>query len=1119
MANRLLAVEDWKRIYEAFQQVDLASYDFENLRRVFLDYVKNYYPEDFNDFIESSEYVALLDLIAFLGQNVSFRTDLNARENFIDTALRRDSIIRLSRMLGYNTKRNINASGLLKITQVVTSEDVYDRLGTNLKSTPILWNDPANPDFFEQFVAVLGASMVSTQTFNRPFRKGVVQGIDTEEYQLNTTLGQIPVISFNDSAGSAPANFEIVSATFEGKSFIYEQSPSPGLPLTILYRNDGKGYGSPNNGFFVLFKQGSLDYSDFTVTDPLPNQLVGIDVPGINNSDVWLFQINPNGFIEKEWTQVSSAVGTNVIYNSLVKSNRSIYSVITRENDQIDLNFSDGNFGELPRGSFRCYYRSSIGQNFILRPTNFGPVSANIQYVSKRGDFNSIDIGLTLTTTVSNASARESLLSVKSNAPQLFYTQNRMVNGEDYNTFPLTASQNVIKCKAINRFASGTNRYLDVVDPTGRYSNSTVFGTDGVLYKENSLNVLNKSFNTSSGALEYIRNTIEPILKQVSTLQFYYDNYPTLSELDLDLQWVQETTSNDINAYRGFFRQQGTVTGAKSIGELASGDYKRITVGAIVKFRAPEGKYFYNGKLVVGQVLPEGGSTYIYAKIVNVVGDGANTGRGLLSTGRGPVILNEQIPSDAIVEKIIPLFSTNIDSTVETSMISQILTFKTFGIGYDVDELEWYLITDRNLNRGTAFSLENSKDTGSTFADSSWLIKFEFVNGQYNITYRGLEYYFESQNDVRFYYDNEQRFYNNGKILTDTISILKVNSDLNNNNVPYVNDLPLQGYEIPTETDGFPDNSRIKVSAIDTDFDLMSDNLQVFEDVVAPTSTTLIYFEQYEDIEGFLRFRVMADQTMVRRFATLSSIGSLNLYDEGQIFYVSSTDTFYVLVDSQLDESTAYKARIGRKNLNFKYVHAVPNTRRIDPAVTNLVDIYVMTKNYDTEFRNWLYLIRQPDLIPLPPSDQSLRQELTVLESVKSLSDEIVYHPVEYKVLFGEFADENLKGRLKIIKNVRTLISDNEIKSRIVAVVQEFFALGKFDIGETFYFTELAAYIHGRLPTLVSSVILVPTLSSNAFGDLFQVRALANEVVIADITVDDVEIVTSINNTVLLSGS
>lgn len=1119
MANRLLAIEDWKKIYEAFQQVDLASYDFENLRRVFLDYVKNYYPEDFNDFIESSEYVALLDIIAFLGQNVSFRTDLNARENFIDTAIRRDSVIRLSRMLGYNVKRNIAASGLLKITQVVSSEDVFDRLGNNLKGQPILWNDPSNPNFFEQFVAVLGASMVTNQIFNKPYRRGIVQGITTEEYQLNTSLGQIPAISFNDSAGAGPANFEIVSATFEGQNYIYEQSPTPGLPLTILYRNDGKGYASANNGFFVLFKQGTLDYSDFTVTDPLPNQLVGIDVPGINNEDVWLFQVNSSGFIEKEWTKVTSAVGTNVVYNSLVKSNRSIYSVITRENDQIDLNFSDGNFGELPRGSFRCYYRSSIGQNFVLRPTNFGPVQTSVTYVSKRGEINSLNFGLALTSTVSNASARESLLNVKSNAPQLFYTQNRMVNGEDYNSLPLTVSQNVVKCKAINRFASGTNRYIDINDPTGRYSSSSVFGTDGVYYKEEFLNVLNKSFSTSSGALEYIQNTIEPVLKRVSTTQFYYDNYPTINELTLDLQWVSETASLDVNAYRGFFRLQGTISGGKTIGDLASGSYQLLIPGAVIKFRAPEGKYFYNGKLVLGQVVPEGGTTYIYAKIVNVVGDGANNGKGYLNNGQGPVILNEVIPSDAIVEKVYPPFTTNIVSVIETGIIDLLLTFKTFGLGYDNNTLEWYIITDRNLDRSNSFSLENAEDTSNSFIDASWLVKFEYVQGQYNITYRGLEYFFESPNDVRFYYDNEQRFYNNGKILTDTISVLKINSDPNNNNLPYVNDYNLQGYEIPVEADGFPDNVRIKVNAIDTDFDLMGDNPQIFDDVVNPDGTNYIYFETYLDVENFNRMRVMADQTLVRRFATVSAIGSLNLYSEGQIFYVSGTDQFFILTNSQLVATSNYKARIGRLNINFKYIHNVPNTRRIDPSVTNVVDIYIMTKNYDTEFRNWLYYNRQIDLLPTPPTDQQLRQELSILENVKSLSDEIIYHPVEYKILFGEFADETLKGKFKIIKKTEALISDNEIKSRVVAVVQEYFALGKFDIGETFYFTELAAYIHGRLSTLVNSVILVPTLNSNAFGDLFQVRSLANEILIADVTVDDIDVVSNINNTVLLSGS
>ena len=113
--NRLLVAEDWRKIYQAFQQADFKSYDFETLRRTMVAYLRENYPDDFNDFVESSEYVALIDLIAYIAQSLSFRVDLNARENFLETAERRNSILRLARLINYNAKRNLPATGLLKI--------------------------------------------------------------------------------------------------------------------------------------------------------------------------------------------------------------------------------------------------------------------------------------------------------------------------------------------------------------------------------------------------------------------------------------------------------------------------------------------------------------------------------------------------------------------------------------------------------------------------------------------------------------------------------------------------------------------------------------------------------------------------------------------------------------------------------------------------------------------------------------------------------------------------------------------------------------------------------------------------------------------------------------------
>ena len=71
----IFGVEDWRRIYQTYREADFQSYDFETLRKSFVDYIRLYYPENFNDYVESSELIALLDLMAFMGQSVSYRQD------------------------------------------------------------------------------------------------------------------------------------------------------------------------------------------------------------------------------------------------------------------------------------------------------------------------------------------------------------------------------------------------------------------------------------------------------------------------------------------------------------------------------------------------------------------------------------------------------------------------------------------------------------------------------------------------------------------------------------------------------------------------------------------------------------------------------------------------------------------------------------------------------------------------------------------------------------------------------------------------------------------------------------------------------------------------------------
>ena len=366
--NRLLLAEDWKRVYQSYKNAEFKSYDFDTIRRTMIQYIRQNYPEDFNDYIESSEYLALIDLIAYLGQNLAFRTDLNARENFLETADRRDSILRLARLISYNPTRNQAANGLMKIVGISTTENIVDSNNLNLSGQTISWNDAGNTNWNEQFTKVLNASLAENEKFGNPVKLENIDSIPTSQYRINANSTEVPVYSFTKSVNGQNLPFEVVSTSFDNGSVI-EEAPLTGRKFSLLHRDDGKGNSSNNTGFFAHFRQGVLDNGDFSIDVPSNNQSVAIESSNINNTDVWLYQLDTDTGLEStEWTKVDAVTGNNVIYNSTTKDLRNIYTVLSDTDDSISLKFADGIFGNLPQGNFKVYYRRSKNQNVRITP-------------------------------------------------------------------------------------------------------------------------------------------------------------------------------------------------------------------------------------------------------------------------------------------------------------------------------------------------------------------------------------------------------------------------------------------------------------------------------------------------------------------------------------------------------------------------------------------------------------------------------------------------------------------------------------------------------------------------------------------------------------------------------
>ena len=221
--------------------------------------------------------------------------DLNARENFLETAERRNSILRLARLINYNAKRNKPATGLLKVDAITTTQDVLDSSGTNLSNSNIIWNDSNNSNYREQFTAILNAANQTGQLFGKPRESATIGGISTEVYTLASNQLDLPVFNFSKPIGGISRAFEIVPSSVNKSDSIYEADPVPGTGLTYTYRSDGSGDSSNNTGFFLLFKQGTMQNQDFAVETSVTNYIKSLETSNINDSDFWLYKLDQFG--------------------------------------------------------------------------------------------------------------------------------------------------------------------------------------------------------------------------------------------------------------------------------------------------------------------------------------------------------------------------------------------------------------------------------------------------------------------------------------------------------------------------------------------------------------------------------------------------------------------------------------------------------------------------------------------------------------------------------------------------------------------------------------------------------------------------------------------------------
>ena len=1135
--RNLFAAEDFTVVYDSFKQANFKAYDYDTIRSAMVEYIRDNYPENFNDWISSSEFVALIELIAFMGHNIAFRTDLASRENFLSTAERRASVLRIADFLGYKPTRALPARGLLKINSIKTTQNVYDINGESLKGQEIDFNSDQDPNSYQNFLLVLNEIFQSTNKFGRPKASADIAGISTQVYGTSIADKSI-TFPFRGSVNGQSQDFEIVNNYINEDDVLEEQAPSPGSSFNLIYRNDNQGIGSNNTGFFVGFKQGELKFTDYTADSAISNLSLNINNTNINELDIWVQNINDTGEVVSNWTKVDATYGVNAIFNSIQNKNRTLYAQRTLDNDSVSIEFGDGVFADIPRGLLRIWYRESLNNSYTLNTDDIGSVSFNFQYTAKDGNEYTVVFGAQLMEPVANAASRESVLSVKTNAGRVFAAQDRMVTAQDYSVYPLTVSNNVRKIKSVNRTHSGHSRFIDINDPTAQYQNVNMIAEDGYVYSEGTLNRVSCALPTTLTDDQIFDTYIKDLIQNPETINFFYQNYSPIAvgftSQTASFTWNQ--VSKTTNESSGYLTRNGIVERA---GPANANALKDAKVGSIIEFvESP----YTNGSLgnVNDQLtIANGGTGYTSIPTINILGTGTgatataqiDSGTGTITSvtltsggigytnpvvvqvnggggsgaviiasatsakkewarvvslneeglgidditgqptgrdqnGKGAIVLSKVIPNTARITNIFPAYNTKFSTAEKTAAIAQIALNNSFGLRYDANNSQWRVVLGNDLspasnNDPSNWSNAYAGNSTSQNLDNSWIIRVNYTADKWEVLTRHFRIIFGSEKSVRFYNQNNKIKFNKetNKPERDQVRLFKTNSRSGASPYSLGKDINFYAYKYYASADGYSDDHKLIVTISDINNDLYPDNPVAYQDLVGTDSVAL----QSVTEEGFE----------------------------------------YNVLDPDLD-SGAYS---GRKDLSFRWKRVADSEQRIDPSISNIIDTFVMTDTYDLLYRNWLTRDRREDTKPKTPTSDELKEQFASLDSKKSISDSLIYRSARYKILFGDAADEGLQSRFRVVKVKGTTLTDTEIKNRVLTSIDEFFNVDNWDFGETFYFTELAAYVHNENLGLISSIVIVPLQENSAFGTLFQVTPNSDELFIPDINLTSIDIV------------
>ena len=108
------------------KEIKYLNKDFSQFRENLIEYAKNYFPNTYNDFNESSPGMMFMEMASYVGDVLSYYTDNQLKESFLQFAGSRGNVLALAANVGYKQKNKIPATVDLDVFQLIPAKSTKD---------------------------------------------------------------------------------------------------------------------------------------------------------------------------------------------------------------------------------------------------------------------------------------------------------------------------------------------------------------------------------------------------------------------------------------------------------------------------------------------------------------------------------------------------------------------------------------------------------------------------------------------------------------------------------------------------------------------------------------------------------------------------------------------------------------------------------------------------------------------------------------------------------------------------------------------------------------------------------------------------------------------------------